>query len=57
MGEKYYCHSCGNEYEECNCDDVFEDELNKETFRWEFQHESISMYGSRFKRIMPDYDD
>lgn len=61
MGELYYCPSCGNEYKDCNCDEILsseiEDEIIEGKFRFEYQHEGCSFYGTRFKKIMPDYED
>jgi len=57
MGELYYCPSCGNEYKDCNCDEMLEDEIIEGKFRFEYQHEGCSFYGTRFKKIMPDYED
>jgi len=57
MGELHYCQSCGNEYQDCNCEDVFEDEVIEGKFRWEYQHEGCSYYGTKFKKNYADRDE
>lgn len=57
MGEKYYCHSCGNEYEECSCEYIEEDEILEGVFRFEYQHEGCSYYGTKFKKNYADRDE
>lgn len=57
MGEFNYCPSCGNEDIDCSCDiDGSLDEYLDGAFRWEYQHEGCSYYGTVFKKVMPDSD-
>lgn len=57
MGEVNYCPDCGAEDLECRCDiDGSLDEYLDGAFRWEYQHESISYYGTVFKKILSDSD-
>lgn len=57
MGEVNYCSECGAEDIDCECDfDETLDEFIEGCFRWEYQHEGCSMYGTVFKKVMPDGD-
>jgi hypothetical protein len=58
MGELYYCPSCGNETKECECNLLIEeDEIIEAKFRWEYQHEGCSYYGTKFKKNYADRDE
>jgi len=57
MGEVNYCPDCGAENIDCECDfDETLDEFIEGCFRWEYQHEGCSHYGTVFKKVMPDGD-
>lgn len=57
MGELNYCPICGNEYKECNCEYIEEDEIIEGVFRFEYQHEGCSYYGTKFKKNYADRDE
>lgn len=57
MGNECYCPDCGAEEIECDCNiDESIEEVVEGCFRWEYQHEGCSYYGTKFKRVMPDSD-
>ena len=56
MDNETYCPDCGSLDEECNCNIELE-ELGNGTFRFEFQHEGCSYYGTKFKKNYADRDE
>jgi len=57
MGNEHYCSDCGAKEKDCVCfvEETIE-EIIDGCFRWEYQHESVSMYGTVFKKIVPYSD-